>query len=626
MAAFSSSCLSNKPYRKVALHFQIHRTLQKVLFCSLTVASATCAEYAGERSGEKPPWVAGKSGAVSEFKPEKGLVGYWKLQGDCRDYSGQGHDGVNHGVNLRNGEFNGTNAYIEVPSSAALKFGTGDFTLCAWIYTKKDLDDVVGDVFDLYDPSLRRGITLSVNSSGSGYQGQGNDRHVCFGIDNAHATGWQDCGRPSRTSAYVSNSMLVYQGKLYAAITDAANEKDSCHVFRYEGKQKWTDCGRVGAGRTTGVGPLVVHDGALYAVTWTYDWTRVQSGKYDAGRVYRYGGGTQWIDRGQPSDNRTLNCAASFQGKIYVGGGPNTWGVFVQDGDTAWKPSKIFLKQGDRRLFPHAMSRYNGKLFTAYPSVYAFDGNEWTYAGLPGPLNTNPSLQTHSLTVYQGMLCAGTWPEGKVCRYLGGEGWEEIGRVGEHGTEVNALTVYNGKLYGGSIPRAEVCRYDGSPRWTSLKQFYSPEGWLPGQPGKASNKEVKEWSRVTSLTVHDGRLFAGIGSCTSAVADTPADPADVLGKVFAMEAGKCASYDNDLGPGWKHLAAVRQGGALKLYVNGNVVAKSSAFDPADYDLSTDQPLRIGFGQTDYFSGKISEARVYNRALTAVEIRKAGRTN
>jgi hypothetical protein len=198
--------------------------------------------------------------------------------------------------------------------------------------------------------------------------------------------------------------------------------------------------------------------------------------------------------------------------------------------------------------------------------------------------------------------------------------------VGEHGTEVNALTVYNGKLYGGSIPRAEVCRYDGNPRWTSLKQFYSPEGWLPGQPGKASNKEVKEWSRVTSLTVHDGRLFAGIGSCTSAVADTPADPADVLGKVFAMEAGKCASYDNDLGPGWKHLAAVRQGGALKLYVNGNVVAKSSAFDPADYDLSTDQPLRIGFGQTDYFSGKISEVRVYNRALIAVEIRKAGRTN
>jgi len=126
---------------------------------------------------------------------------------------------------------------------------------------------------------------------------------------------------------------------------------------------------------------------------------------------------------------------------------------------------------------------------------------------------------------------------------------------------------------------------------------------------------------VTSLAIHEGKLFAGIGSCTSAVVDTPADPADVLGKVFSMEAGKCVSYDNDLGPGWKHLAAVRERGLLKLYVDGKLAAKSSAFDPADYDVSTDQPLRIGFGQTDYFSGRISEVRVYNRALSAANVRK-----
>ena len=88
---------------------------------------------------------------------------------------------------------------------------------------------------------------------------------------------------------------------------------------------------------------------------------------------------------------------------------------------------------------------------------------------------------------------------------------------------------------------------------------------------------------------------------------------DVLGKVFSMEAGKCASYDHDLGPGWKHIAGVREGGWLKLYVDGTMVAKSSPFNPADYDVATDQPLRIGLGQTDYFSGKISEVRVYNRA-------------
>jgi len=547
-----------------------------------------------------------------------GLAGFWKLQGDCRDYSGHGNHGVNHGVNLDTRTFNGVSAYIEVPNAPSLNFGAADFLLSAWVHTGKALDDGVGDILDLYDPSLRRGVTLSVNSSSSGYQGQGSDRHVYFGIDNARSSDWQDCGRPSPTSPYVSNSMMVYKGRLYAAVTDAKDEKDWCHVFRYEGNQKWTDCGRVGNGRTTGVGPLIVHDGNLYAVTWTYDWTRVTKGNYDAGRVYRYEGGTQWEDCGQPSDNRTLNCAASYQGKLYVGGGPETWGVFVHDGGNRWRSSNIFSKQGPQRCFPHAMSRYHGKLYTAYPAVYSFNGEQWTYAGLPGPLDTTPSLQTHSLTVYQGSLCAGTWPEAKVARHLGGEEWQELGRVGEDGTEVNALTVYNGKLYGGSIPRAEVCRYDGVPRWTSLKRFYSPDGWQPGLPGKARAKEVNEWSRVTSLTVYDGKLFASIGSCTSSVLDSPAD---VRGKVYCMEAGKCVSGDDNLGPGWKHLAAIRQGGSLRLYVDGKLVAKSSTFDPAEYDISTGKPLRIGFGQTDYFSGRIAKVRIYNQALTEGAIQK-----
>jgi hypothetical protein len=553
---------------------------------------------------------------------ESGLVGHWKLQGDCRDYSALGNHAINHGVKLERGQFDGVTSYIEVPNNPSLRFGIGDFSISAWVYTEKDLDDVIGDVIDKYDPAQRRGITLTIHSTGSGYSGQGNDRQVFFGIDNAHTTDWVDCGKPSPTSRYISNSMLVFQGKLYAATTDAQDESDWCHVFRYESKGKWVDCGRVGAARTTGVGPLLVHNGDLYAVTRTYDWTRISDHGYDPGRVYRYAGGTNWIDCGQPSNNRTLNTAASYKGKIYVGGGPETWGAFVQDGANSWKVSSIFSKDGERRCFPHPMSRYNGKLFTGFPAVYSFDGSAWTYAGLPGPLGTVPSLQIHSLTVYQGSLLAGTWPNADVARYLGGEKWETVGRVGEDGTEVNALVVYNGKLYGGSIPRAEVCRYDGQPRWTSLKKFYSPAGWKPGLPGRAKRKEVNEWGRVTSLAIHDGKLFAATGNCTSAIVDNPPGPeAEVFGKVFSMEAGKCVSYDQDMGPGWKHIAAIRERGNLHLYVDGKLVAKSSKFNPADYDISNDRPLRIGFGQTDYFNGRISDVRIYNKAISAAQIRK-----
>jgi hypothetical protein len=128
------------------------------------------------------------------------------------------------------------------------------------------------------------------------------------------------------------------------------------------------------------VGPLIVHNGDLYAVTTTIDWTRAQT--RDPGRVYRYLGGTQWEDCGQPSENRSLNCIASYKGKLYVGGGPESYGVFVSDGGSEWQPSKVFESRNlPRGIFPHAMCRHNGKLFVAYPGAYAFDGNTWAFVG-----------------------------------------------------------------------------------------------------------------------------------------------------------------------------------------------------------------------------------------------------
>jgi hypothetical protein len=203
-----------------------------------------------------------------------------------------------------------------------------------------------------------------------------------------------------------------------------------------------------------------------------------------------------------------------------------------------------------------------------------------------------------------------------VSYYEGGENWQVLGRAGVEGTEVNSLAVYNGKLYGGALPYAEACRYDGEFEWTSLRRFYSPAGWQPGPPGKMSKKDVNEASRVTSLTVFNGKLFASIGSSTSSILDAPAD---VRGKVFSMEAGKVASYDDDLGPGWKHLVAMRDKDQLKLFVNGKLVSTSTSFDPAEYDVSTNQPLRIGFGQTEYFAGKMSDVRLYKSVLTQAQI-------
>ena len=86
------------------------------------------------------------------------------------------------------------------------------------------------------------------------------------------------------------------------------------------------------------------------------------------------------------------------------------------------------------------------------------------------------------------------------------------------------------------------------------------------------------------------------------------------GDVYSFQTGSCVSDDRDLGSGWKHVAAVRRGRQLKLFVDGEMVA-TTINSGSPLDLSCDAPLRIGFGPQGYFDGKIREVRVYDRSLS-----------
>ena len=81
------------------------------------------------------------------------------------------------------------------------------------------------------------------------------------------------------------------------------------------------------------------------------------------------------------------------------------------------------------------------------------------------------------------------------------------------------------------------------------------------------------------------------------------------------------SYDRDLGSGWQHIAVVKEGGRLKLYINGDLSVSSPPFESEDYDVSSDEPLKIGCGPIDYFSGKIREVRIYNRPIDDGQVRE-----
>jgi hypothetical protein len=532
------------------------------------------------------------------------LAGHWPLRGDARDHSGHGNHGVVHGAGPAEGLFDGRGGHIEVPPGDSLNLGQGDFTLAAWVWTAPDTEDVIGDILTQFDPVRRRGFSFGLHASAGGYSSQGDSRHVFFGIDDGRVGAWEDCGRPSLTSNYISNSLTVFNGDLYAANTDAVREEDWSHVFRYRGGQTWEDCGRVGSLKARGAGPMIVHRGHLYAASWNYDWTRVgvvQPGRppYEADfcRVYRYAGGQRWEDCGQPGQCRRLFGLASFRGRLYVTAEDGR--CYVHDGDKTWTECGRFPNYG------HPMGVHNGRLYAGVlnpAGVWEYDGTAWKPLGNPQG-KEEVCNQVHALQTYRGRLHVTTWPLGHVVRLDPGDRWTGCGRLGD-ALEINGLVVYNGKLYGGSIPRSEVFRYDDGTAWTSVGRFLEPAGY--------EFKNPNEWARVTSLTVFGGKLFASMGSCTSSHLDAPAD---FRGRVYALQTGQCVTHDRDLGPGWKHLAAVRRDGRLELFVDGHKTAVSAVLTAGPLDVTSDQAWRLGAGETDSFFGRMRDVRVYRRALT-----------
>src|SRR5439155_8919067 len=103
--------------------------------------------------------------------------------------------------------------------------------------------------------------------------------------------------------------------------------------------------------------------------------------------------------------------------------------------------------------------------------------------------------QIHSMHVHAGRLMAGTWPQGYVLRYAGGENWDITGRLGlpvgqELINEINGLVHHNGKLYAGVIPLSELYRYETDGHWDRLAQLGRRPEWAAAKSDS--------WVRMTA--------------------------------------------------------------------------------------------------------------------------------
>src|SRR5438046_2371621 len=119
----------------------------------------------GTKSGSRPGCPEPVRNRRGVMAAETGLIGHWRLEGDCKDASGNGNDGRNLGADLRGGEgacFDGRAGVIEVAASPSLRLGTRDFSVAAWIRTEREPDDTLGDILSKFDPVTRRGFQLGL--------------------------------------------------------------------------------------------------------------------------------------------------------------------------------------------------------------------------------------------------------------------------------------------------------------------------------------------------------------------------------------------------------------------------------------------------------------------------------
>ncbi|MDF1746684.1 MAG: LamG domain-containing protein [Gimesia sp.] len=556
------------------------------------------------------------------YAQEDNPAGHWILQGNLLDSSGNKNTAINHGVDLsavgidsgkdKSVLFDGRKSYLEIPHSPSLALGTGDFSVSLWVHTKEKMDDNLGDLITKYDPETRRGFNLSLVNHAGVVGSQANYRNLQFGIDAGRQSAqWRDEGRPGK-SIFI-HSMAVHEGNLYAGTVEGRTNDDKGHVYRYKKTGEWQDLGA--PWKSNGVTSMASFQGKLHVgvsrVLLHYSGLEPTLSHHIGGKVFRLEDDGQWTDLGQLLGLDGVNGLVNFKGDLYATGFYQP-GFFRYEGGTRWRSMGT---PDDLRT--EALAVHNGSIYaTSYDegSVFRFDGKKWHRTGSLGTASRTQAYwdgkkwvptglkgeetgtQVYSLGLHQGKLVAGTWPEGKVYRYEGGTTWKSTGRLGNE-QEIMGSNHYNGKLYAGSLPMAEIFRYDGDEKWKPV--------------GRVDLTRDVIYRRAFSLAVFKGRLFSGTFPS---------------GHVRSFEAGKVVSHDTELKNGWRHIAAVKTGGKLKLFIDGKQVAESDEFDAQDFNLTNKAPLRIGYGQYDFFNGRIRDVRIHRRALTGTEVADQARND
>ncbi|HOY58202.1 MAG TPA: LamG domain-containing protein [Verrucomicrobiota bacterium] len=147
------------------------------------------------------------------------------------------------------------------------------------------------------------------------------------------------------------------------------------------------------------------------------------------------------------------------------------------------------------------------------------------------------------------------------------------------------------------------------------------------QPGDSIT--VTAWIRSDADTSSNPRVF-GLERGNSQELRVMLRPSGVADSFFRDGNNIAASVDSSTpvnDGAWHHLVGIRDGSSsqVRIYVDGRLEAEAP--DPTSAAMNTDEPRWLAIGANnhasslrEYFKGTIDDVRIYNRALSAWEVR------
>lgn len=534
--------------------------------------------------------------AQSCYPSPAGMVGWWKGDSDTVDVVSGNNGVLKNGAGFATGKvgpafsFNGVNSYLEVPSSPAYN-PANDVSMECWIWPQVQNSGrvIMGKWSDLGDYLSERSYVMYLNSLNV----------IGFGIsdarsqDNGAFQTFEASGYPVPVNAW-SHVAVVYSqitgtrriylnGVLVAQRTDAP-------ITILSANTKFA----IGARLSTSTSPVDFYAGyvdepALYTSALSAS---------DVAGIYNAGSAGKCLPPVAPQiatqpQSQTVSSGAVVTLTVTAVGSSPLGYQWLENGTNLIGANSANLNLGP--VQPTAAGTYSVVVSNAFGTAVSSNAvlvvTVPTCVTAPGGLVAWWAAESNGLDsvgTNNGVLQNGTYV------------------YGEAGLSFN----FNGAGDYFEVPYSDSLNLTGS---------LTLEAWINPQPMGVGRIIFGRWSNIGDYA--GKRSYNLYLDPTGKLGFSLCDFANQENAAFQILLAPAALSMNT----WAHVAGVydQASGTRSLYVNGVLVAQRT--DPPFIVLSATTKLSIGARlasssqATDFFTGRIDEASIYNRALSGAEI-------